>query len=88
MKETLITSNKSAFIEKGDFQYNGQLGLITYHFKTGQVITYKTKTQQDLLNVYVGTYYSSVGEIYNKLVKLNQLKKKKFKNQKITQKKS
>ena len=69
MKETLITSNKSAFIEKVDFQYNGQLGLITYHFKTGQVITYKTKTQQDLLNVYVGTYYSSVGEIYNKLVK-------------------
>lgn len=69
MKETLITSNKSAFIEKVDFQYNGQLGLITYHFKTGQVITYKTKTQQDLLNVYVGIYYSSVGEIYNKLVK-------------------
>lgn len=69
MKETLITSNKSAFIEKVDFQYNGQLGLITYHFKTGQVITYKTKTQQGLLNVYVGTYYSSVGEIYNKLVK-------------------
>ena len=69
MKETLITSNKSAFIEKVDFQYNGQLGLITYHFKTGQVITYKTKTQQDLLNVYVGTYYGSVGEVYNKLVK-------------------
>ena len=69
MIETLITSNKSAFIEKVDFQYNGQLGLITYHFKTGQVITYKTKAQQDLLNVYVGTYYSSVGEIYNKLVK-------------------
>ena len=69
MKETLITSNKSAFIEKVDFQYNGQFGLITYHFKTGQVITYKTNTQQDLLNVYVGTYYSSVGEVYNKLVK-------------------
>lgn len=69
MKETLITSNKSAFIEKVDFQYNGQFGLITYHFKTGQIITYKTKTQQDLLNVYVGTYYSSVGEVYNKLVK-------------------
>ena len=69
MKETLITSNKSAFIEKVDFQYNGQIGLITYHFKTGQVITYKAKTQQDLLNVYVGTYYDSVGEVYNKLVK-------------------
>ena len=48
MKETLITSNKSAFIEKIDFQYNGQIGLITYHFKTGHVITYKAKTQQDL----------------------------------------
>lgn len=69
MKETLITSNKSAFIEKIDFQYNGQIGLITYHFKTGHVITYKAKTQQDLLNVYVGTYYNSVGEVYNKLVK-------------------
>ena len=69
MKETLITSNKSAFIEKIDFQYNGQIGLITYHFKTGHVITYKTNTQQDLLNVYVGTYYGSVGEVYNKLVK-------------------
>lgn len=69
MKETLITSNKSAFIEKVDFHYNGQFGLITYHFKTGQVIRYKTNTQQDLLNVYVGTYYDSVGEIYNKLVK-------------------
>lgn len=69
MKETLITSNKSAFIEKIDFQYNGQIGLITYHFKTGHVITYKAKTQQDLLNVYIGTYYGSVGEIYNKLVK-------------------
>ena len=69
MKETLITSNKSAFIEKVDFYYNGQFGLITYYFKTGQVIKYKTNTQQDLLNVYVGTYYGSVGEVYNKLVK-------------------
>lgn len=69
MKETLITSNKSTFIEKVDFQYNGQIGLITYHFKAGQIIRYKTNTQQDLLNVYVGTYYGSVGEIYNKFVK-------------------
>ena len=69
MKETLITSNKSTFIEKVDFQYNGQIGLITYHFKIGQVIRYKTNTQQDLLNVYIGTYYGAVGEIYNKLVK-------------------
>ena len=69
MKETLITSNKSTFIEKVDFQYNGQIGLITYHFKTGQAIRYKTNTQQDLLNVYIGTYYGSVGEVYNKLVK-------------------
>lgn len=77
MKETLITSNKSTFIEKVEFQYNGQIGLITYHFKTGQVIRYKTNqviryktnTQQDLLNVYIGTYYGAVGEIYNKLVK-------------------
>ena len=69
MKETLITSNKSTFIEKVYFQYNGQIGLITYHFKIGQVIRYKTNTQQDLLNVYIGTYYGAVGEIYNKLVK-------------------
>ena len=69
MKETLITSNKSTFIEKVDFQYNGQIGLITYHFKAGPIIRYKTNTQQDLLNVYVGTYYGSVGEIYNKFVK-------------------